>query len=208
MLQFSLDGPDSKSNDLIRGLGSFALSMKGIDRIHDVCKLRMSSVILRHTQDRMEEFVKVAVDCRMNELIFNWPQRTGRLASDLDIYPTISEGEFTDRCIKLADKYKGKISITTHFGTNAGEKFGECEGGRRVLFINREGKVAPCSWIYKIAPEFVSKTSIFNGGFQKCESEIDQFKTMVDERRVKGFRGCPFIAFQNKKTFMARDPRM
>ncbi len=208
MLQVSLDGPDEESNDLIRGRGSFKHAIDGIKKVHDIYKVRMSSVVLKHTQNRLEEFVQLALSLRMNELILNWPRKVGRLVTNSDMYPTITEADFFSAYKKLAEKYKDKIKITTHIYLNSINEISKCEGGQKIIFIDRNGKVAPCSWINKGFPEFISKASIYKEGFLECQTELNEFVELINKREESGYKGCPFIAFQNYGKFMAQDPRL
>ena len=176
--------------------------------VHDVTKLRMSTVVLQHTQYRLDEFVKVAMEWKMNEIIFNWPRRVGRLTEGSDIYPTISEKEFIRKYREMSDRYKNKIRITTHINELGKEDLGQCSGGQNLLFLDRNGKIAPCSWIYKQTPEFISKLSLFDSELSNCLYEIRDFRKIIEERVNRGFVGCPFIAIQDSDTFMVQDHRL
>jgi AdoMet-dependent heme synthase len=210
MLQVSFDGPDEAAHDLVRGAGSFKHTIKSIKKVTNICKLRMSSVVLKHTQNRIEDFVSLALGLGADEVIFNWPRRVGRLKQDLEFYPTLPEDEFLMRCKGLIEKYRGRINVATDMVTesyNQQEGLSVCPGGKRIIFVTYKGKVAPCSWIHKTKPNFTSKSSIFKEGFRKCYLEMNEFQDLVKSRKNNGFEGCPFIALQKAGIFMAQDPR-
>lgn len=208
MLQVSFDGPDRESHDFIRGNGNFERSVEGLSLLHDILRLRMSAVIMKHTQDRLEEFAELAVRLGMDELILNWPQIVGRMKVNSDLSPTINQKEFLERYAELVEKFKGKLKITTHVHADLHGSSGICHGGDKLIFISSDGRLSPCSWIHKCAPEFISKGNIFKEGFATVVKSQDKFVSFVDEREKNGFHGCPFIAFQQNGTLMSQDSRI
>jgi MoaA/NifB/PqqE/SkfB family radical SAM enzyme len=75
-VSLSLDGPDAKSHDALRGVpGAFDRTRKGIDllarareRARSRMKLRLNTVLTRHNYRRLPEIVELAADLGMVEV--------------------------------------------------------------------------------------------------------------------------------------------
>jgi MoaA/NifB/PqqE/SkfB family radical SAM enzyme len=132
----------------------------------------------------------------------------------MDIYPGITENKFLEKYDEVVQKYRGKIKILTHkvrginhADNNAGEPYGLCAGGDRIIFVDHNGVVAPCSWIRKVAGQFASNMIVFESGFNECVNEMDRFRKTVKQRSELTLHGCPFIALQSNGEIMTIDPR-
>ncbi len=209
-LQVSFDGPDAASHDYIRGKGNFVRAVNGIRMLQNITTLRMSVVLTKGTQDRLEEFIVLAQRLGMNEVIFNWPQLVGRMVQNKDLIPTATENEFLAKYKALAKKYSGLINIKTHVEGvgNLGKTTSPCTGGNRFIFINSEGFLAPCSWVQRCSSEFTSRENVFGSGFAAASQEMKRFTDFIKHRSDMKLSGCPFIAFQRNGSMMSQDPRV
>ncbi|MCB0368587.1 MAG: radical SAM protein [Bdellovibrionales bacterium] len=79
--QVSLDGPDSKTHDLIRGKGSFEKSLSGIKLLREF-KFTVSilSVLSKNSSEKIEEFFGLARDINVHAMNFTRliPQGNGK----------------------------------------------------------------------------------------------------------------------------------
>jgi MoaA/NifB/PqqE/SkfB family radical SAM enzyme len=171
--------------------------VEGIKKINNVGKLRISTVVLRHMQDHLEEMINFAIDCKADELIVNWPRTVGFLLDNKNNVPTMKQEEFKKIFAELKEKYKNKIFLSTHIPQTELLE-GECCGGNNIIFIGSDYKISPCSWMCKIAPQYTSKSTLETSSFSHCIAELEDFSKLLKQRKSANKKDCPFIDF--KKT--------
>ncbi|WP_442956538.1 SPASM domain-containing protein [Prosthecochloris sp. GSB1] len=62
-----------------------------------------------------------------------------------------------------------------------------CYAGKQLIHISHQGSVAPCSWLYKVAPDRFTLGNIKTSSLHFCLMQSNlKMQGLVDERK-----GCP-----------------
>lgn len=164
-LTVSLDGPDEESNDELRGRGSFAKAVAGLqtliasrgDHTLKVCaQLTLTKANLMHG----EKMVRFAGDLGLDGLSIVELKLAGSAAKHTEeLYPTLLEAlDARETIVEASTRYPdlelmvfGRPRVIAYlndrFGTNVPMSRPQCalENGYQYLNIKASGRVNPCS---------------------------------------------------------------
>jgi len=207
----SLDGHLPEVHDKLRGIkGAFE---KVINSIRLLCEkgvnVRVGTVIWKRNYPFLEEILKLAVKNGAKSIYFNWLVKSGRCNDNKEIlldprqYKKVAKEIF-----RLQEKYAGIIKVGYHRYKKINNQFPSCLGGDRIIHVNTEGCIAPCSWIAKQDPSFVTKDRLTSLSFSELMKSdcLNSFKDMVSKRESCAGKGCPAMCFAENKSFMSTDP--
>ena len=197
-LHVSVDGHLPEIHNVLRGGNFFDKVVKNIRMLRRYkIPVRVGCMIWRNNENLLEEMVKLCINLRVRNLRFSWLIKVGRFKDNPQLYPKRKWLSVMDEIKRLKKKYRNKLGITTHrvpwLNSNS---FQFCPGGDRLFFLNPKGQLSSCSWIAKNDPNFITGKSLKEVGFENLikDKEILKFKKMLEERKNKGFKGCPFFA--------------
>lgn len=171
--------------------------------------VRVGTVIWTKNINYLEEMVQFLIDLGVNEVVFNWLVKVGRLVENNDVCVDI---KFFDETIKKIQgymkKYEGKIKISMHRHEPFCESEKICPAGETFFYIDPKGYISPCSWIKKMDSSFTAKKSLKEASFKDIikSNEIQNFNNMKRERNERYKTGCPAICLERNHTYFAKDP--
>ena len=157
----------------------------------------------------LEEMAKLCENLQVKELRFSWLIEVGRFKENPQLYPKRKWLSIVREIESLKEKYKNKISITIHRkpkirNNNISQT---CPGGNELFFLNPVGKLSSCSWVAKTDSNFITKDSLKEQGIKELikTKEILGFKKMIQTRKNKDFKGCPFMAKHQNGFYYSND---
>lgn len=189
----SLDGHNPEIHSKIRG-DTFDFTVRGIKNlVKEKVYVRLGHVISKYSLPYIENMINYSIKLGVNELIFSWLIPVGRLKDNKSLIPNIRFEEFRKKFKNAQKKYGSKIKISLHRHKSIQNTFDKCPGGKRIFFINSKGQMAPCSWIAKLNPSFLSKKSIFETSILAIFKghEFRKFRTMVKRSSSNRREKCP-----------------
>lgn len=149
-LQISLDGATAKTNDLIRGKGSFEKVREAVKtcrkkRVHII----LSMVVCQQNIHELEDFIELGMRWNVNELRFIPLKRIGKGAADTITPPSLVE--LINRGSKLLSenkRYRKKL-VRDYFTILAFQCTvctirENCGTGLKTLFLDADGYLYPC----------------------------------------------------------------
>ena len=149
-IHISLDGIKN-NNDFMRGKDSFEKTINGIKLLKNSGKyIRIGCVLFKENENNIEEFIKLLEDLNVDEVIFSIMEPFGILNGDLKHYVSKSTKELEDILLNT----KSKIKISYNWNSTINDKINTCPAGKKILFIDNNGNVSPCTWISKISDKY------------------------------------------------------
>jgi len=205
-VQVSLDGPNSEVHDFIRGKGSFAKSMEGIDllrRYH--IPFSFFVVVSKNNQDVLHEIVEFSNQVGVSEItfssllpqgsaLFHWKdlclsfQEQKRVEGELrrlrSRYPKRVGGSLVN-AIAMMDRIS-QLDVTERQPSDS-NKITSCGGSVEECSIRPDGWVIPCDrlWDYKVGNV---RTESFRDIWQHSQG-MRQFRTRYS-RSMDSFKEC------------------
>ncbi|NIO44768.1 MAG: hypothetical protein GTN36_04420 [Candidatus Aenigmarchaeota archaeon] len=166
-------------------------------------------MLWKRNYKNLEEFVKFCKSKNIEEIAFAWPIKIGNAAKNPDIFIPEEEYLETGRNLKLLKKkYSNKINISYHRFEHFNSNCRDCNGGRKIFYINWRGQLSPCFWISAIKPEFFTKKNVFENNFSILKNGriVKKFIKMKEDRKKIFNLGCPAICKIYNKKFYSKDP--
>ncbi|MBI3724479.1 radical SAM protein [bacterium] len=146
----SLDGASARANDLVRGAGSFARALEGLERLARRRPTGVTATFTPALVGKLEDLVRLCERAGAASLSLRPALPAGRALSRLDLLP--SQGDFEAAAREL-DRLQESSSIplfhppeVPHQETKAFvlERFG-CVAGNLVCSVTPSGQVSPCA---------------------------------------------------------------
>ena len=192
MVHVSLDGNDKYSHEYVRGENTFERTLRGIRYLtSNHVYTRIGTVIYKRNEYKLEEIVKLAIELKVNEIIFSFMEAVGRLDGDETIISKRTIDSVKEELEKLAMKYKEQIKVKYSFTENRVTETEEyCPAVKKFLYINNLGQVSPCTWVVSNDPEYKSELTLKNSSITEIiKSEpIQRYLKYIEENKIKG---CP-----------------
>jgi len=170
---------------------------------------RLGAVIWSGNVDELRDMAQSMYELGADEMAWSWLMKAGRAAQHPEIWVSGERYWEIGRTLdSMKSQFKGKMGMNYHrFKPISDETIG-CQGGVRFLHISPEGYVSPCSWITKIAPQYVSQETVYNSTLDRLlrEEPIQRFREMVDSREAEYGPGCPAVCLIENGTVLSYDP--
>lgn len=155
----SLEGPDEKSNSIIRGKGNFEKSIKNIKRLVKrkrelnsktlIClKMSYDTNVKKRTLRKM---IDLALNLGVDVLKFSNPERC--VFHDKGFYGSVYDNYYktNNYVMKLKKKYKNKKLYISNIANPINEcgqiglpNMKGCIGAQELIAINPDGRISPC----------------------------------------------------------------
>jgi len=208
----SLDGHDSETAQKFRGIKEcYVDAVNAISRLADEdVKVRLGVVIWAGNYRHLEEFIKIGIDVGANNIFFNWLVPIGRakgndkIELDLSLYFNIAH-----ELESLRQKYGDKISVGFHRFEQLDDMDENCQAGIKILHIIPDGRVSPCSWIYKVDNHVLSKQKISEASLDEIlkEEPFELIRQMQGDRLKCGSGpGCLAMCKAFAGDYLTIDP--
>lgn len=171
--------------------------------------VRVGTVIWKNNIHQLPQMIEFLQSLGVDEIVFNWLVKVGRLVENDDICADLSEFDETTQAILMYRKqYEGKIKVSMHRNEKfvASEKI--CPAGESFFYIDPQGYVSPCSWIKKMDRTFTTKKTLKDICFQDViqEEEIKRYNELKQERCKACGTGCPAICYERNGSYFSEDP--
>jgi len=207
----SLDSHREDVHDDFRGVkGVYKSAVNAIEQLskQDVF-VRIGTVIWSENVDELEELTSAMYSMGANEIAFSWLMKSGRAVEHPEIFvPKERYFEVGNRLSKLKNTWKQKLLISYHRFNPIDDSFIDCQGGARFLHINPEGHLSPCSWITKLAPQYISENTIFFRSLSSLmeDEHLKNFRSVVANREARYGPGCPAVCLIENGSLNTKDP--
>lgn len=205
----SLDGIDKVHDDFRGKRGSF---VKAIESIRLLSKrgipVRISTVLWKGNIKQIEELIYLAKTNGAYQIHFTILVNAGRAKeNDIDI-PFESYTQLIIQLQDLSNKYSNeKFIVTMRRNTTMDETCENCQAGLKIIHINSEGVLFPCSWIAKsqLKDDFAIRWR--KGNISQCIEKLNSFQKVVNKRKdIYGNSGCPAMAILDGNDILSEDP--
>ena len=209
-VHISLDSSIEKDFNEFRGGNYFTPTINAIKLLksHNIY-VRVGTVIWKKNIDILEDMIKYLISLNVDEVVFNWLIKVGRLVENDDVCVDLKYFDDTvEKIREFENIYKNYIKISMHRKEKFCATSEVCPGGERFFYISPEGFVSPCSWIKKMDSSFTSRKSLINTPFSEIikEDGIQRFNKMKYERNELYKTGCPAICKERNNTYYSKDP--
>ncbi|MPZ15929.1 MAG: radical SAM protein [Chloroflexi bacterium] len=150
----SIDGYDAQSHDRIRAReGAYRRSLGGIGRAVEAgLPIRVSGTVTPENVDRLDDYLGGLGQVGVASVVLHTVLPVGRAAENPQLL--FSQPEMTAvsaAVIGAAERFSSEMAVDHSFGRSATSRaVGGCPAHQRVLHINANGDVSPCSWLYKL----------------------------------------------------------
>lgn len=203
----SIDGGAEVHNTLRGRADAFERATNSIKML--VAKeipVRVSSIIWDKNYDSLAEQIDYLKSIGVSQINLTIPVQVGR-ADTNNIILHKSYPETVERVRYLQQKYVSdsfKIFLKRQEMLN--ENSLPCQGGQKIMHINSNGEIYPCSWVSKAGLREYSKMWT-PGNLHECIEAIRRFGEVIVERDAKyGCSGCPAMAQIYNGDKLAEDP--
>jgi len=204
----SLDHWRKEKHDWLRGNGTFEKTINGIKLLKKYeVYTRIDSIVWKENYKELEKLVDFCKKLKADEIIFAWPVKVGSALKNYDyIFPP--EEEYLKIGEKLEALRKSKsIKVSYHRFRYFDESAKDCPGGRKIFYINGEGRISPCFWLSTMLDLFTER-NIFEEEFSSLleDYNIQEFRKIEERRHEKFGPGCPAVCKIYNKTIYSKDP--
>ncbi|QYF89552.1 radical SAM protein [Arthrobacter sp. PAMC25284] len=154
-LSVSLDGGAAAHHDVIRRKeGAFSRTLGGIERaVAAGLRVGVSSTVTPLTIDSLEVLVQKLVIAGVEDVSFHSVVPVGRAIAHPELmFSPERAGEFDEEVGRLRTVYGKSINVKDNMTGNGTNGRQGCPAQDRLLHIEPNGDVSPCSWLYKIQP--------------------------------------------------------
>lgn len=190
MLHVGLDGHCDKINAQVRLPGTFARTVAGIRAcIRAGVYVRVGCVIFSGNQYHLPEMAQFCSELGVQELIFSMMEPAGRMAGDRSMLAGRPLNSLIDKIESIRREFEGRLEISSNIEESEESGHAACAAGERFLYIDNEGRVAPCTWIAQAAPDFVSAATLKEASLSELLAS-SPVKSFMDSRNGK-YGGCP-----------------
>lgn len=174
---FSLDGINEETCSLIRGQGTFARTMSGIEimKSRGMKEFSLSFTITRLTKRYIKDFVKLAQELGAKPLLRHF-DLAGRALEHPELMVEEDLMQYYCRSL-LSDDEK-----VDHFAPDKLPECISCAAGKTTFSVSNKGEVYPCQLL--TAPEY-TYGSVKNIQSFRCFFENEEFKNTEGYRRLR-----------------------
>lgn len=190
-VQISIDGADAKTNDHVRGLGSFATAVQAMEHLQAAGfeGFKISVVMTRHNIPQVDEF-KAMADHYGAQLRLTRFRPSGRGADSWEaLHPTDQQQrELYHWLMDHPDVLTGDSFFHLSALGEALPGLNLCGAGRVVCLIDPVGDVYACPFV--LHDEFLAGSVRDLGGFQKVWQESDLFTELREPQSAGACASC------------------
>lgn len=168
-IHVSVDGLEYE-HELIRGKGTFDKTIEGIKALKKSGKyIRVGTVLFKENEDKIEEIVKMLESLDIDEVIFSIMEPFGKLNGDRSFCVTKDLKELSN----IIESIKSSIKISYNWNSKTNCELCLCPAGDKILFIDNNGYVSPCTWLEKIDDSIRSKIKVTEVSLEQIISSFD-----------------------------------
>ena len=160
MVHVSVDGPDRETHEAARGPGTYAPTVRGLERLaRNGVYVRVGTVLFDKNEHRIPEMARAMAELGASEVIFSRMAAIGRLAGDTSSLAKAEDDELVRRVETARAQYGHRLTVSHSLATTA-RKHGRCPGYDRMLYIDNLGRVGPCAMLCEANQRFLSEQTL------------------------------------------------
>lgn len=210
-IHVSLDSIYETDFNFFRGGNYYKQTLSAIEKIVNAkLYLRVGVVLWKRNISQIEQMITFLADRNVNEVVFNWPIRVGRLTDNDDLIPSSNTFADTTKLIRFyREKFADKIIVSMHRNEQFMKSTLSCPAGDGIFYINSDGMLSVCSWLTKLdstLPHFSLNTYSFSE--INMRFEFMKFRNQIRERELKYGNGCPAMCIEKNGCFCSSDPML
>lgn len=201
----SIDGLSDVHNSLRGKPDAFEHAIESIKAIISKgLPVRVSSIIWDKNYAQLGSLIAFLKSLGVSQINLTIPVQVGRAETNQIILHK-SYSETVEMVHRLQEKYDSEsFKIYLKRKDRLSRDSSCCQAGQKIMHINSNGEIYPCSWVSKAGLTEYGCTWK-PGQLSKCIERIRTFQKLIDSRVNKyGFSGCPAMAkiYSNDKNGM------
>ena len=205
-LNVSLEGATAKTNDAVRGAGTFEEVIRRVRMLARHARFTLAFTILRDNADEVERCAELARDLGAHTAVFRPLYPVGTASAHPELAPTFAQ--YTNALARLSGVRAGDLRAIDPFSPQARAETQAkshanlgCGAGNLVASVSASGRVSPCSFL---GPAFEA-ASLRERSFAEIWNESPAFERM--RRSTGAFAGgCRARALAEHGDVDAPDP--
>jgi radical SAM protein with 4Fe4S-binding SPASM domain len=199
-IQVSLDGASAGSHDLVRGPGSFAKAMAGIDILVDAglgFRTQVAFTEMAHNFSELPDLLKSIDKLGIARLISGTLVKGGRAAGSTrlnlptpDQYQELIYLYQTDKKFKTLYDRKANISAIEWYKNRSTESDDACCNALRNMFLDSQGFLYPCTML--LLDRFASISVYVQSMYKAIEKSLPTWRQIpiLSRKRQKMIKSC------------------
>lgn len=195
MVHVSIDGPNAEIHESVRGEDTFIKSINGILSLKNSgVTVRVGCVLFSKNENSIEEICMLCKELGVNEIIFSIMTPAGRIEGDTSLCITRPTTELDKEILSVAHKFNPILKVSSNFSSKRGENYcSNCPGGKRFLYIDNLGRIAPCTWMTQGNNNFFSSSTLREQNLDQLllDPNMESFKELYTIGINNGNKGCP-----------------
>jgi radical SAM protein with 4Fe4S-binding SPASM domain len=151
-IQVSLEGPNERINDSVRGSGSFESAVQGIKNLVKIDMAPIvTSTLTKHNANHLIEMPDVLSSMVVKNYHILWLQNSGRAKQRLDDLQVSPEKvteimrDLIDRSRELGIVVDNEVSLQVRARAKRGRKHDLCNSCFEMMCVDSDGHVYPCA---------------------------------------------------------------
>ena len=191
----SIDGLSDVHNSLRGKQDAFERAIESIKAIiREGLPVRVSSIIWDKNYEQLDSLIFFLKSIGVSQINFTIPVQVGRAETNhIILHKSYSETVYLVH--QLQEKHDSEsFKIYLKRQNRLSEDSLCCQAGQKIMHINSNGEIYPCSWVSKAGlAEYGYKWT--PGQLPKCIERIKSIKQLINSRISEyGFSGCPAMA--------------
>lgn len=154
-LSVSIDGGDAALHDsLRRRSGAFVRTVEGVTRaLRAGLRVGISVTVTPGNVFSLESLLSRLVEMGVADVSFHSVVAVGRAVEHPELlFPESASERLEAEIVRLKERYGDAVPIDHSFGGADSVVGPGCPAQQRLLHIDPNGDVSPCSWLYKLDP--------------------------------------------------------
>jgi len=170
--------------------------------------VRFSTVLWKDNKDQIGQLYELAKELGAYQIHFTGLVEAGRAKNDSISLNKIEYAKCAKEVMELAKgNFKEVCQISMRRVKKLCSNSERCLAGERIIHIDCEGFISPCSWVAKSGLRNAYTKKWNSGNLNDCLKMVREFGRLVDRRIEKhGYSGCPAIAILTTNDKYATDP--
>ena len=210
LIHISLDSHIESQFNKFRGGEYYKKTIEAIRNAKNAgLYVRVGAVIWKENVDELYEMILFLRELGVDEIVFNWLVKVGRLKDNNDKSISLDRfNETIERVNKYKEEFKDDIIVSMHRSQKYTDDGTVCQAGEQILFILPNGKISPCSWLAKLDESLITEKSLVNCRLNEllCDKEFKLWNEVQKKRRLSCKPGCPAICYERNGNYCSEDP--
>lgn len=183
MIHVSLDGDLKEIHEQVRGKNTYDRTINGIKNLkYSNQYIRIGTVLYKGNQDRILSMIEKAIELSVSEIIFSIMEPVGRMNGDQSYVITRSLKELEKEIEYYQEKYSEVLKINYNWSSKIDEHIHICPAGKKFLYINDKGNIAPCSWLVTRSSSYLTERTLKEKNLDELFEDKNWKKFLQDQK--------------------------